>query len=174
MLLNNIVLTVTFWFFLWYLYLYVFKIILKKEFLRIVLFRLPRWTKCYFLPTSTNPLVNCDEGDIDIYSTVHVLIYVTLGIVSPNRYFLVLILSVLFEYIEYLVGVRGRWWQDPLMNMIGYIIGSKLSNNKKVESLKEKVFSYFDRISVLFSFCLLFLYASLILHLFTVTIHHSR
>lgn len=84
----------------------------------------PRWMSCAIPYVSTNPKKNhCENVKFDGWSIGHVLIYFTLGMFLPGYWWQILVLSVLSEAFEYIVGWRARWIIDPLANMVGYLLG---------------------------------------------------
>lgn len=73
---------------------------------------------------------------IDYWHIFHILLYILIGILYPNQYILITILSILWELFEhysfkYIVlfcsdPICGRL-EDVFLNIIGYIIGNLLS-----------------------------------------------
>jgi hypothetical protein len=112
-------------------YVCIFMSILHIHPLGTVLIHLPSWSKCYGLPISTNASLNCLSGDIDGWSIVHLGLYFLIGQIVPNQYITILGASLMWELYEYYIGIRARWWQDPLINLVGYALGSSLSVSKK-------------------------------------------
>ena len=115
------------WVLLWAAATLVLHVLLKRDLLAFKLIVLPKAMKC----STSVPMVNgcrCDDSDIDGWSLVHVLIYITIGMVLPGYLGVVLVVSLLCEAFEFAVGLRARWWQDPLANCLGYAIGSALAS----------------------------------------------
>lgn len=78
-------------------------------------------------------LMTLPETKIDMWSVSHLLLYVAIGLLAPNYYVTVLIGSVIWEYLEKFLNKPGEgyWyhkWDDLLINIIGYIIGSAYRN----------------------------------------------
>lgn len=152
---NNLLLLSNFWLLLWLIYIIIFNIILNKDLLRFVIIKLPKWSKCYNIPITINNNYQCYESDIDIYSVMHVLIWMTAGIFFPNMYITAISITILFEFFEYFVGFRARWWQDLVANMIGYTIGNLLLRNMIVSKNKKLILGYFNNINIIYSFIIL-------------------
>jgi hypothetical protein len=81
----------------------------------------------------------CFKGCIDIYHISHILTYIIVGLLYPNNYLLVLIVSIgweLYEHYMFKYYVKGSGCndilclrvEDILLNLIGYYIGSKFNN----------------------------------------------
>ena len=64
----------------------------------------------------------------DAWSLSHLFIYFLSGIIIPNKYGFVLILSVLCEIFEYFAGYRAKM-SDLFVNFIGYWLGSNVKIN---------------------------------------------
>lgn len=118
-----------FYIIIWYLYSLIIKGVFGVQLMDTTkLIELPKWSKCYGLPTSTNPAFDdCNSCDIDGWSIAHFVVYFTLGAIVPGHYSMALLVSILCEVYEYAMGWRTRWWQDPVVNMIGYVVGSMMS-----------------------------------------------
>ena len=85
--------------------------------------------KVYSTPITLKCLINhhkCEQGDFDVWSILHLIGYAIFGGFVKDEYLLTFLSSILFEYVESILGYRPRYWQDPLMNMIGYYIGNQL------------------------------------------------
>ena len=65
------------------------------------------------------------EKGIDLWSMIHIFIYFISGLIIPNEYEFVIIISILCEITEYLIGYRGRL-SDLFFNLLGYYIGSNI------------------------------------------------
>lgn len=76
------------------------------------------------------------DGCLDYWHITHVLMWLLIGILTPNKYLTVIILSILWEFIEHKqfsgdgscpTAICFRL-EDLGLNMIGYVIGSLLSS----------------------------------------------
>lgn len=105
---------------------------------------LPKWSKCYGLPTSTHHAYSdCMNTDIDGFSIAHIVIYYTIGMVVPDQYVLILVVSLITEVYEWWRGWRGRWWQDPAVNLLGYWLGSlTYHKNRRTREISQQVIGY--------------------------------
>lgn len=75
-------------------------------------------------------------GCIDRWHISHILLWIIIGLLSPNNYIIVIIISILWEYYEHLIPIYycngdynrfyGRY-EDILLNIFGYSIGNLLS-----------------------------------------------
>ena len=112
--------------------------------LRHTVLTLPKWSKCYGMPTSTHHgYDDCMNTDIDGFSIAHIVIYYTIGAVVPDQYLLILGVSLLTEIYEWARGWRGRWWQDPAVNLLGYYLGSlTYHKSEKTREISKQVKSY--------------------------------
>jgi len=72
------------------------------------------------------------EKCLDGWSFGHILIYITAGYFSPNKYKLILLFSLATELFENYYGIRART-SDLFMNLFGYFIGSYYSNPQKLD-----------------------------------------
>jgi hypothetical protein len=89
-------------------------------------FYTPECLSCGIPYVSINPKKNnCKYVKFDGWSIVHFIIYFVCGIVVPEYYGTVFILSILCEIYEYYSGWRARFIIDPLVNMLGYYAGQK-------------------------------------------------
>jgi len=84
----------------------------------------PQWLSCGIPYVSWNPAKNkCENVKLDMWSLGHLLIYFTLGLLVPDQWLAVFLISLGCEAFEYAVGWRARWLMDPLVNMAGYALG---------------------------------------------------
>lgn len=83
---------------------------------------IPMSIKCMFQEK------NCEQGDLDGWSLLHCFIYFCIGLVAPNKYLNVFIVSVLFEIIQPYLGNSARFILNPLCNITGYSLGSLIIN----------------------------------------------
>lgn len=121
---NTLLLVLIAWCIPWYVYN---RFIRTKEFHPMgthVPIPTPQFLSCAIPYVSRNPKKNdCTKVKFDLWSVGHVLIYATIGMVLPGYWLPVLILSILCEAFEYIVGWRARWLIDPIANLFGYAIG---------------------------------------------------
>lgn len=89
----------------------------------------PNTLKCFFGED------RCEEGDIDGWTIVHGLMYFIIGLVIPNQYLAVIIISIIFELIQPYLGNGSRYIINPLVSITGYTIGSLISPK---QNFKEK------------------------------------
>jgi hypothetical protein len=151
---KTIIAILSFWTILWVLYSLVIRQGLGFHPLSVTIIELPRSLKCYGLPTSTHHSYDdCNNTDIDGFSLIHVLIYFTIGLVVPNQYLLIIVISYIAEIYEWYRGWRGRWWQDPLMNLIGYWLGSMA--NKRYKESVQKIKTYTNEPLVFYTLVIL-------------------
>jgi hypothetical protein len=95
-----------------------------KRFLRkLVNFYIPvpYGLKCYFNEDQ------CEKGNIDIFSFFHFIGYFVIGILIPDYYWEIIILSYACEFLELGLGLTTKFIVDPIINLSGYAIGSALS-----------------------------------------------
>jgi hypothetical protein len=90
----------------------------------------PYSIKCFFNESG------CEEGDIDGRAIVQGLIYFIVGIIVPNQYLAILVISIVFEIFRPYFGNKARYIINPLINLTGYAIGSIVNINTK--NFKEK------------------------------------
>jgi hypothetical protein len=89
------------------------------------LYEVPYYLKCFFKENK------CEEGNIDIWSIIYGLIYFVLGLIVPDRFFLVFTVAILFEIFQASTEQGARFIINPLIAITGYAIGSLLSPQKK-------------------------------------------
>lgn len=70
---------------------------------------------------------NCEDGDITSWTIGHFIIYMIVGLFVPNCYVEVLIISIACEMLESALGHTSKFIVDPIINLIGYTIGSQFS-----------------------------------------------
>lgn len=67
----------------------------------------------------------CQEGNINLWTFLHFIIYLIAGILFPNRYLFFFIISILCEFFElYFTSYAAKFIIDPVFNMSGYVIGN--------------------------------------------------
>lgn len=82
---------------------------------------IPKRIKCTFDEDK------CEQGDINLWSVAHFVIYFIAGLLFPNRFIFFLIISFVCEFFELkFVHYNAKWILDPTINMLGYVIGSLL------------------------------------------------
>ena len=80
----------------------------------------------------------CEEGDIDGWTLMHGLMYFIIGLIVPNKYLIIFVISILWEIIQPLFGNNARYIINPLVNLTGYGIGSIVKNSLSKNQLREK------------------------------------
>lgn len=81
----------------------------------------PYGLKCFFGESG------CERGNISFLSFFHFIGYLIIGILIPDYYWEIIILSYVCEFIELGMGFTPKFIIDPLINISGYAIGSALS-----------------------------------------------
>jgi len=99
----------------------------------------PDSIKCFFGED------RCDEGDIDYWTLLHGIVYFIIGILVPDQYLLIVLISIGFELFQPYLGNSSRYIINPLVNLTGYAIGSVL--NGSVMS-KSNQLCYSDKYSI--------------------------
>jgi len=123
------------WTFLWWGYNYFVR---RSGFhpMGTKIFDMPHVLKCSIKQVSKTPEKNtCENAFFDGWSVGHILIYISIGLIIPNHYLLIACLSVLCEVFEYMVGWRARWLVDPVVNLVGYVIGCGLAAMVTIQPL---------------------------------------
>lgn len=146
---NYTIILILIWVLLWFIYDHLIKLFIKtrQDFFLTKIIKLPDNLKCLPFDTFLNNF--CERNDIDVYSIIHFIIYVTVGFFIPGMYLVVFIFSIVFELYELLIGLRCRLWQDPLFNLMGYFVGSSIINYTKSKRLlyyRIKILSLFDKV----------------------------
>lgn len=75
------------------------------------------------------------SGCFDIWHIYHVLLYIIIGLIFPNHYILILLISLIWEYIEHIFFKDFKFcnqifcgrYEDFILNLLGYYIGSLFS-----------------------------------------------
>ena len=88
-------------------------------------FEIPYGMKCYF------GQAGCEHGDFNIFSIFHLVCYTVIGYIVPGYYLEILGISILCELLEYAMGFEAKYIMDPIVNEIGYFIGTQLSYSLK-------------------------------------------
>ena len=131
---KTIAVMLSIWLMLWALYSLV-RYIMQIHPLKTDIITIPTWLKCYGLPTSSiSKYDDCNNTNIDGFSLIHIVIYFTIGLVIPDRYVAILVASYLCEAYEWIAGWRSRWWQDPIVNLLGYWMGSMVHHTYKLDT----------------------------------------
>lgn len=126
----NILLLILFiWCIPWYLYNCLIR---SKTYhpLSKIFINLPQWITCTIPYVHKDPIKNkdaCKLVHFDGWCIGHILIYLTIGLFFTGKYTEVFIISILCEIYEYIVGWRAKWILDPLVNMIGYVLGDLIN-----------------------------------------------
>jgi hypothetical protein len=83
--------------------------------------KVPQSIKCLFGED------RCEEGDINIWTVMHFVIYFIAGLLFPNRYLFMLGASLFCEFFELMIAsYNSKWIVDPIFNMFGYWLGNLL------------------------------------------------
>ena len=80
----------------------------------------------------------CEEGDIDGWTLLHGVIFFIIGLIIPNKFLAVLIISVIWELVQPLLGNQPRYIINPLTNITGYAIGSLVRDTVNKSKFREK------------------------------------
>jgi len=140
------------WFSLWGVYKKLIKKFQLEDIFSRIFMKFPNYLKCYPFNSVLNK--DCLQNDMTFYAIVHIIIYITVGFIVPNYYLTVLIVSIMFEIYEFIIGQPCKIIRDTSMNMFGYFIGSYISNNTKSTELillRRYIQKYFDKVPVMVS-----------------------
>ena len=74
---------------------------------------------------------NCDKGNVNYWSLIHLSIYIIIGYLIPDCYIEIIIISIACELLESALGYTNKMIIDPITNLIGYTIGSLLYKNRQ-------------------------------------------
>ena len=96
------------------------------------------------------------EKCLNMWALGHSLTYFITGLIIPNRYKTVIILSILCEIYEYFVGYQSKL-SDVFVNTFSYFIGSKI-NIKYLRSYDKTICKYKNIFYLSIPICILFLY----------------
>jgi len=97
-----------------------------KEDDKNIIIEVPESLRCFFGETT------CGHGNVVIWTVFHVILYIIAGILIPNHYLIMLLISILCEGIESSLGITSKFIIDPLFNMFGYLIGNLISMYFKI------------------------------------------
>lgn len=86
--------------------------------------KLPNCVKC------TIGDKNCKEGDINVWSIIHFVIYTLVGYFIPGCYIEIIFISISCELLESGLGHTSKFIADPVVNFLGYSLGSYFSCEK--------------------------------------------
>ena len=86
------------------------------------MFELPYGAKCLFGEE------DCEKADFTIFSVIHIVSYIAVGYYVPDQYIIIIIVSILCEFLEYFMGFQGKFVLDPVINVLGYFIGSQIKH----------------------------------------------
>ena len=81
---------------------------------------LPYGLKCLFGDAG------CETADFTLFSIIHIVGYILIGYFIPNQYLIILIVSILCEFLEYMMGYQHKFVLDPIINIFGYFIGNMI------------------------------------------------
>jgi len=73
---------------------------------------------------------NCEAGDINMWTLIRAGMFGVIGYLFPGHYILVIVVSVIMEYFEPVVGINANFIINPLANLTAYTIGSLLSDKE--------------------------------------------
>lgn len=83
------------------------------------IFEIPCGLKCYFGEPG------CEGGDFTVFSIIHLIMYIIIGWFVPGYYLEIFFISLACEFLEAGIGAQTKFLLDPLVNMIGYAIGTQ-------------------------------------------------
>ncbi|AKI80228.1 hypothetical protein QJ850_gp471 [Acanthamoeba polyphaga mimivirus] len=83
---------------------------------------------------------NCSEADVDGWSLIQAFIYFIVGLIIPNKYLIIIIVSIILEILKPFIGFEPKYIIAPLLNTTGYIVGSMLSPCKNNYKEKYQIF----------------------------------
>jgi hypothetical protein len=86
--------------------------------------KLPNCVKC------TIGDKNCKKGDINVWSIIHFVIYTLVGYFIPECYIEIIFISISCELLESGLGHTSKFIADPVVNFLGYSLGSYFSCEK--------------------------------------------
>jgi hypothetical protein len=87
------------------------------------IFDIPYGMKCYFGE------YRCETGNFDIFSIFHIVGYIIIGYFVPGYYLEIFVISIACEFLEYGMDIQSKFLLDPLLNMLGYFIGTQIKYN---------------------------------------------
>lgn len=93
-----------------------------------------------------------NNGCLDVWHIYHLLFWIIIGQLYPNKYIYVFIYSIIWECFEHIFykktcNIKGFFVgriEDIITNMIGYTIGSYLNNRNKKKKENKKCFDTND------------------------------
>ena len=95
---------------------------------------IPHSIKCFFNESG------CEEGNLDYLSIVHFLVYFIIGMLFPNHYVIIIIISICYELMVSYLNGHPKYIINPLINFTGYALGSLFALNKNDYDKKYKVY----------------------------------
>uniref|UniRef100_A0A6G6AB05 Uncharacterized protein n=1 Tax=Borely moumouvirus TaxID=2712067 RepID=A0A6G6AB05_9VIRU len=129
---RNLILLLVFLVAVWMIYNYLYASKYGDILDNIKIMQVPQPVKCFFGENT------CEQGDINGWSMLQAFLYFIVGLIIPNRYLLIIIISIVIEVIKPLFGMTPRYIISPLLNLTGYILGSSLNPVTKNNNLSEK------------------------------------
>lgn len=76
-------------------------------------------------PLNDDPLSSFKYSiDIDGWNISHLVLYFIIGLFIPNAHIYIIIISILWEIVEYILTWRAKWILDPVVNLFGYFLGT--------------------------------------------------
>lgn len=121
---NTLSLLFGIWMILWGLVLVKLR---YKQFEEGFYWRLPHCLNCII------PYDRCEDGGFEAVTITHFVGYIIVGYIVPDLYGEILLISILFEIFESLIGFTPKILLDPTVNMLGYIIGSYMSSFSSIK-----------------------------------------
>lgn len=125
----KIILLLIFFAIIWQIYNYLYRKN-NNQFLDMEIVDVPHSVKCFFNESK------CEEGNINGWTLIYGLMYFIIGLVVPNQYLAILIISILFELFQSYHGNNAKYIIGPLVSLTGYGLGS-LFNIKKYNYKKK-------------------------------------
>ena len=80
----------------------------------------------YFLTTNPEDERKVKTCMLSLWGVLHILLFILIGYFVPNKFWIVLLISIIYESAEYMV-CNCHDLLDVLLNMLGYVIGVGLS-----------------------------------------------
>ena len=130
---KKIIVLLIFFAIMWQIYNYTYRTRYGDYFSNTIV-DVPYSIKCFF----NEP--GCEEGNIDGWSIVHGLMFFIIGLIVPNQYLVILIISIILEFIQPYLGNNARYIINPLINLTGYTLGSIMNSNSRYFKEKYQIF----------------------------------
>lgn len=81
---------------------------------------------------------DCEKGDLDGWSLVNALLFFIIGLIIPDKYLIIIVISVVLEILQPYFGNSSRYIINPLVNITGYAIGSLVNSHYRKMNYKTK------------------------------------